>query len=143
MLSINFKIILFYAVSCLFFSGCESVKSAVGIKQSKVWLEKINFKAAANANNSTKMEAEQSYENDLSLNQVQQKITETHKITDDTDNNNKKKITKKGGNKNRKTNKNKNKKQYKNKRLTYKRRKCKQRKTMKRQKKRQTKKRSL
>jgi predicted component of type VI protein secretion system len=52
MLSRNFKIILFYAVACLFFSGCESVKSAVGIKQSKVWIEKINFKAAANANNS-------------------------------------------------------------------------------------------
>ena len=33
--------------------GCEAVKSAVGIKQSKVWIEKINFKATANANDSS------------------------------------------------------------------------------------------
>lgn len=53
MLSKNFKIILFTAVTGFFFSGCESVKSAVGIKQSKVWIEKINFKSAANANDSS------------------------------------------------------------------------------------------
>jgi type VI secretion system protein len=53
MLSKNFKIILFTAVTGFFFSGCESVKSAVGIKQSKVWIEKINFKSTANANDSS------------------------------------------------------------------------------------------
>ena len=67
MLSRNFKIILFSTVSCLFFSGCESVKSAVGIKQSKVWIEKINFKAAANANNSApiKVDVVIAYKDDL------------------------------------------------------------------------------
>ncbi len=53
MLSKNFKFILFSAVTSLFLTGCESVKSAVGIKQSKVWIEKINFKATANANDSS------------------------------------------------------------------------------------------
>jgi hypothetical protein len=53
MLSKNFKIILFTAITGLFLSSCESVKSAVGIKQSKVWIEKINFKSTANANDSS------------------------------------------------------------------------------------------
>ncbi len=47
------KIILFSAVTGIFLTGCESVKSAVGIKQSKVWIEKINFKSTANANDSS------------------------------------------------------------------------------------------
>ncbi len=52
MLTRNFKNILCVMISSAFLISCESVKSAVGIKQSKVWLEKINFKSTANANDS-------------------------------------------------------------------------------------------
>lgn len=48
------KLIRFAAlVGSLFLSSCDTVKSAVGIQQSKVWLEKIDFKAAANVNDSS------------------------------------------------------------------------------------------
>jgi type VI secretion system VasD/TssJ family lipoprotein len=50
---LKFSQIIFVVLVGIVLMGCESVKSAVGIKQSKVWLEKINFKAAANANDSS------------------------------------------------------------------------------------------
>lgn len=40
-------------VVCLILPGCDAVKSAVGIQQSKVWLEKVNFRADDNANDSS------------------------------------------------------------------------------------------
>ncbi|MBP9828756.1 MAG: hypothetical protein KBD04_01830 [Proteobacteria bacterium] len=52
MLTLNFKNTFSAVILITLLMGCESIKSAVGIKQSKVWLEKINFKAAANANDS-------------------------------------------------------------------------------------------
>ena len=50
-----FSKILGYAILPVFLvlSGCDAVKSAVGIQQSKVWLEKVNFRAADNANDSS------------------------------------------------------------------------------------------
>jgi len=51
-LTLNFKNIFCAVAVIALLMGCESIKSAVGIKQSKVWLEKINFKATANANDS-------------------------------------------------------------------------------------------
>ncbi len=50
---IKFPQIIFYALISIVLAGCESVKSVVGIKQSKVWIEKINFKSTANANDSS------------------------------------------------------------------------------------------
>ena len=48
------KLITLAAIVCLLFlSCCDAVKSAAGIKQSKVWLEKVNFKASTNANDSS------------------------------------------------------------------------------------------
>lgn len=52
MLIENFKNILCLMVVSTFLISCDSLKSAVGIKQSKVWLEKIDFKSAPNANDS-------------------------------------------------------------------------------------------
>lgn len=52
MLTRNFKKIMCAVTVSAFLISCESVKSAIGIKQSKVWLEKINFKSTANANDS-------------------------------------------------------------------------------------------
>jgi len=51
----------------LLLTGCESVKSAIGIQQSKVWLEKVTFKATANANDSspTKIHIVIAYKEDL------------------------------------------------------------------------------
>lgn len=41
-------------IICLFFlTGCDAVKAVAGIKPSKVWLEKVNFKATDNANDSS------------------------------------------------------------------------------------------
>jgi hypothetical protein len=48
-----FKNIFWVGFISLFLTNCDSVKSAVGIKQSKVWLEKVNFRAAPNANDSS------------------------------------------------------------------------------------------
>lgn len=44
-----------YLILAIFFmlTGCDAVKSAVGIQQSKVWIEKINFRAEANTNDSS------------------------------------------------------------------------------------------
>lgn len=44
-----------YLILAIFFvlTGCDAVKSAVGIQQSKVWIEKINFRADGNANDSS------------------------------------------------------------------------------------------
>lgn len=47
------KISLFTTAICFFFTGCDSVKSAIGLKQSKVWLQKANFTALPNANDSS------------------------------------------------------------------------------------------
>ncbi len=48
------KIITLTTFTCLLFLvGCDAVKSAVGIQQSKVWLEKVHFRAAENANNTS------------------------------------------------------------------------------------------
>ena len=48
------KIITLATFTCLFFLvGCDAVKSAVGIKESKVWLQKVQFRAAENANNTS------------------------------------------------------------------------------------------
>ena len=50
----NLYVAVLVALTCsLLLSGCDAVKSAVGIQQSKVWLEKINFKSTPNANDSS------------------------------------------------------------------------------------------
>lgn len=48
-----FKNIFLIGIIGIFLTNCDSVKNAVGIKQSKVWLEKVNFKATPNANDSS------------------------------------------------------------------------------------------
>jgi type VI secretion system protein len=50
---LKFSRVFFCVLIGILLMGCESVKSAVGIKQSKVWIEKINFKATENANDSS------------------------------------------------------------------------------------------
>lgn len=54
-------------IGLLLLPGCESVKAAIGIQQSKVWLEKVTFKANANANDSspTKIHIVIAYKEDL------------------------------------------------------------------------------
>ncbi len=53
LIKIRKSLVLTVLTCSLLLCGCDAVKSAVGIQQSKVWLEKINFKAADNANNSS------------------------------------------------------------------------------------------
>ncbi len=48
------KYLVLTTLACLLLlCSCDAVKSAVGIQQSKVWLEKINFRADDNANNTS------------------------------------------------------------------------------------------
>lgn len=52
MLFKNFKNIFFIGIISVLLISCDSVKNVVGIKQSKVWLEKVNFRSTANTNDS-------------------------------------------------------------------------------------------
>lgn len=53
MLSKILKNIFSIGFLSIFLTNCDSVKNIMGIKQSKVWLEKVNFRASANANDSS------------------------------------------------------------------------------------------